>query len=82
MDIENNYSNKIIQLLFNFEVNSEVYRHCLSKIFMHHEVRCKHYGFIVNNYIFTLLYLAMVSVQVSICQMSLMGTRCVLTSVF
>ena len=64
MKIEKNYPNKIIQLLFNFEVRAEVSRHCLNfeKIFMHHEVRCKNYGFTVNNYISTLLYLAMISV--------------------
>ena len=30
--IEKNYPNKIIQLLFNFEVNAEVSRHCLNFI--------------------------------------------------
>ena len=32
MKIEKNYPNKIIQLLFNFEVNAEVSRHCLNFI--------------------------------------------------
>ena len=30
MKIEKNYPNKIIQLLFNFEVNAEVSRHCVN----------------------------------------------------
>ena len=30
--IEKNYPNKIIQSLFNFEVNAEVSRHCLNFI--------------------------------------------------
>ena len=30
MKIEKNYPNKIIQLLFNFEVNAEVSRHCIN----------------------------------------------------
>ena len=30
MKIEKNYHNKIIQLLFNFEVNAEVSRHCIN----------------------------------------------------
>ena len=30
MKIEKNYPKKIIQLLFNFEVNAEVSRHCLN----------------------------------------------------
>ena len=30
--IEKNYPNKIIQLLFNFEVNAEVSRYCLNFI--------------------------------------------------
>ena len=32
MKIEKNHPNKIIQLLFNFEVNAEVSRYCLNFI--------------------------------------------------
>ena len=60
MKIEKNYPNKIIQLSFNFEVGfrgTVQVGFCgtvkiLSRIFMHHEVRCKNYGFTVNFNIF------------------------------
>ena len=49
-------------LIIIFCITDKSSSHTVFKIFMHHEVRCKNYGFTVNNYISTLLYLAMISV--------------------
>ena len=63
--IEKNYPNKIIQLLFNFEVNAEFSRHCLNvikDIYASRSEVCELRFSSYYYYIFTLLKPAMISV--------------------